>query len=199
MTYSIDFHTHSNNSFDNRKGPSPHEIIHQASYLGMNAIAITDHDFITFNERLFRYAKSLGVLLIPGCEVTTSDGHLIALGITEQVPDNLSAEHTIKILLEQHAFIIAAHPFDEKYGVGDLVFELKIDAIEVNGSRRRPQRENKEAKEVAKIIDIPFVGGSDAHSLENIGSVHTIFEDSVSSLDEILILLKSEGSRIGKL
>lgn len=199
MKYSIDFHIHSNNSFDNRNGPSPYEIIHQASYLGMNAIAITDHDFLTFNEKLFLYAQSLGVLLIPGCEITTSDGHLIALGIKEVIPDNLSAGHAIRILHEQQAFVIAAHPFDEKYGVGDLVFELEIDAIEFNGSRRRPQRINKEAKEVAKIINIPVVGGSDAHILKNIGNAHTIFEDSVNSFYEIINQLKLKRSSVRKL
>ncbi|MDH5403212.1 MAG: PHP domain-containing protein [Candidatus Heimdallarchaeota archaeon] len=185
--YYLDFHIHSNKSRDNKYGPSINDIIFHSIDLDLRGIAITDHDTVLSNNQINQYqtynSKS-NLLVIPGCEVTTTLGHLIILGLTVNVQPDLPPEIAIKQARQEDVIVIAAHPFDPKYGLGELIFELDLDAIEING--RRPSQWNLNAKSAAKILHLPTVGGSDAHSCVNIGNAVTVFKRNVQSIDDIL-------------
>ncbi len=72
----VDFHIHSSMSFDNKNGPSPLQIIQHSLDIGLNVIAISDHNLLTYTSRIRSFAKSLEIMLIPSSEVSTREGHM---------------------------------------------------------------------------------------------------------------------------
>jgi predicted metal-dependent phosphoesterase TrpH len=162
-----DIHIHSRYS-DGEAGPEA--IVKRAKSLGLGGIALTDHNEIKGALEALRY-DSDGFKVIPGTEVSSLDGHILALGVKEIIPKCLTAEETIKRIHDIGGVAIAAHPFDRlRSGVGYLAFEAGFDAVEVyNG---HTIMSTMTASEILKELGhIPAVGGSDAHLLCEIGSV----------------------------
>lgn len=104
--YIGNLHTHTTGS-DGQM--SYHQAIEAAKALGCDFIAITDHDTVTFATQ-FLCPIDKRILCIVGEEVSTKDGHILAIGITNVIPSGLSAEETIKRIHEQGGIAIPAHP-----------------------------------------------------------------------------------------
>jgi predicted metal-dependent phosphoesterase TrpH len=144
--------------------------------------AITDHD--TFTKVNLPYPD---IIAIPGMEISSFHGHILAIGINEQIPENLMANETVDMIHEQGALAIASHPFSSKEnfpGLGDLVYELKLDGIEISNPKKHIN--NKLARRVAVSLNISKVGGSDAHDLESIGKGVTVLKENVYSTDDLI-------------
>lgn len=108
----------------------------------------------------------LPLLVLPGLEVSTTGGHLIILGATENIPPELTPQETIRIARQMGAVVIAAHPF-KIWSIGN-VDGLDVDAIETFNSRCI-FGENTKARKMAKSLGKPEVGGSDSHLLATVG------------------------------
>ncbi len=156
------------------------DIIRAAKEFGLDAIAVSDHDAI--EGSLGAAGKSSDdLLIIPGMEVSSLDGHIVVLGVRELIERDLSARETIRRAHDLGGIAIAAHPYDTfRRGVKDLCWELDFDAIEINGHCLYG---NTKAENAAKEHGKPLVGGSDAHALNGIGVIST--EVGGSSPEEI--------------
>lgn len=67
----IDLHTHTNESDGDY---SPLDLLRIARQRGVSVISITDHDTVDgYNDALFDKAEELGIRLIPGIELSTTD------------------------------------------------------------------------------------------------------------------------------
>ncbi len=166
----FDLHIHSNQSSDSSL--SVDEILNQAVKKGLGGIAICDHNTVVGSLLGMKRAKDLNLplLVLPGLEVSTTGGHLIVLGIRDNIQPNLTPEETIRIAHQKGGVVIAAHPF--KIGSIGNVENLDVDAIETFNSRCI-FGENKRAKEMAEALVKPQVGGSDSHVLATIGLGYT--------------------------
>ena len=105
-----DLHVHSIWS-DGAQAPAA---IVRAAAGRVDVLAMTDHDEIrgALEAREFARAHSeLGVDVVIGEEVSTLNGHVLALWIEERVPPGLSAERTIALIHDQGGLAVAAHPF----------------------------------------------------------------------------------------
>ena len=73
-------------------------ILKQASGVGFNVIAITDHDDIrgAFDAR--ELASQYNLEVVPGVEVTTKDGHLLALFIEKIPRSGMPLQDTLKAI-----------------------------------------------------------------------------------------------------
>jgi len=60
------------------------DIIKRAKARGLNGIAICDHDKIRGSLEALKYS-SKEFLVIPGSEVSSDDGHILALGVKEVI------------------------------------------------------------------------------------------------------------------
>ena len=157
------------------------DIIESAKRVGMGAIAISDHDVI---EGSLKAAKlsSKELIIIPSMEISSLDGHIIGLGIRELVRRDLPAAETVERIHALGGLAIAAHPYDTlRRGVGDLSWKTGFDAIEVNGHCLYG---NSRAEGEAKKHGKPVVGGSDAHSANEVGIICTRVDGK--SANEIL-------------
>jgi predicted metal-dependent phosphoesterase TrpH len=175
---------------------SPEEMVKHAKKLGLDAIAITDHDEIKGTRGAKKLGKKFDILVIPGEEVSTADGHLVALGINEFIPPRLSIEETLDLVHEQGGVGIAAHPFAfNRKGLGSLA--KKCDAIEVFNALNLERIANFKNKYFAEKHNLPKTAGSDAHCITMIG--YGITNIHASNLDRALkAIRKGETDVIGR-
>lgn len=185
----IDLHAHSVYSrhplWRNEAFGTPKQMIDFAIKMGLGGLAITDHDSIKGALEGLKYAKKLNdFLFVPGVEVTTKEGHVLALGVRENIPKKLSIQETIDRIHDLGGMAIAPHPYAgfRASSIKDAVRRYKFDAVEViNGGTRI--RAIRKAYRVAKELKLPMVAGSDSHYWKDIGKIYNIIEcDSIDSL-----------------
>jgi predicted metal-dependent phosphoesterase TrpH len=170
-----DLHVHTNYSKDGES--SVEEILKQAEAAGLDAIAITDHDSVDGAKKALTCITS--VLVIPGIEVSTKQGHLLILGVTELVPAGLDVIVTVEIARRMGALAILPHPYHVwRHGVArrKKAGMDVVDAVEVFNSRYIVGSANMKAARIAKRLGKPCVGGSDAHNARFVGFGKTYVE-----------------------
>jgi len=192
----FDLHIHSSYSSDS--GSVVDDILRKAIEKGLDGIAICDHNTVTGSFYALKRVRELDLPLIvlPGIEVSTSRGHLIVLGVRENIPPGLTPMETIRIARQKGGITIAAHPFKIR-SIGD-VEGLDVDAIETFNSRCF-LGENKKAQKMAIKLRKPQVGGSDSHIMGTIGFGYTDIDaepDEASVLNAIREGKTSPGGKI---
>lgn len=154
----------------------------------LNVVAVTDHNTVRGYFKVQELASTYqDLLIIPGVEVSTVEGDILILGVTEVPPQPWTVENVIDFARSRDGLVIAAHPY-RIYGLGDSAKKYPIDAIEVlNGGCSRQL--NMLAEELAKTMGLPGVAGSDAHKTDELWTVYTEIQAS-TDLDEILKAIK---------
>ena len=185
---SVELHTHSSLSHDGRDPVAP--LLEQAASVGLDAIAVTDHDEIAASLDAVEMAPRYGLIGIPGMEVTTAAGHVLALGIDELVPAGLSFETTLDRIHEGGGIAVVPHPFQaSRHGVAPHISAgtlASADAIEVYNSRLFTGRSNRKAERFAAFHDLPMTAGSDAHIAEMVGQAVTEVDADGRTVEAIL-------------
>jgi hypothetical protein len=162
---------------------SPEEMVKAGSSLGLGAMAITDHDSFEGATKAMKFQKKYGIIVIPGEEVTTADGHCLAIGISEAVKSGLTIEETLDKIHQQSGIAISSHPFDiKKDGLGKK--SKLCDAMEAFNALNVDRISNNRARNFAFDHGVPAVAGSDAHHTSMIG-LGTI-ETNADSIDGII-------------
>jgi len=184
----VELHTHSSLSHDGR---DPVELLlEQAQAVGLDALAVTDHDEIDASRRAAELAPEYGLVGIPGMEVTSEAGHVLALGISEAIPPGLTFAETLDRIRDQGGLAVVPHPFQEsRHGVLDKISRDELgtaDAIEVYNSRLLTGRSNRQAERFARRRGLPMTAGSDAHIAEMVGQAVTTVDATERSVDGIL-------------
>ena len=111
---------------------------------------------------------------IIGQEILTSEGELIGLFMKHAIPKRLSPEETVTAIKEQGGVVYLEHPYDTtRRNLREEAIEriaTSIDVVEVVNGRSTADL-NKRAEELRSTLGVPAGAGSDAHTLEEIGSV----------------------------
>jgi len=184
-----DLHIHTHHSGDSNQ--KLEDIFREAQLRGLGGVAICDHNTIRGSLEAVRLAPK-DVIVLKGIEVTSDEGHILALNVSEDIPRGRSAAETIDLIHTQGGIAVAAHPYRAWSGLGRKVIEANhFDAIEVmNG--RNTKNGNRMSMKLATRLNKPFTGGSDAHRPESIGDAYTVFFDDVTSAEEMVKAIMSK-------
>ena len=181
MLINADLHVHTTYSKDSLI--TPKDLVYYAKKRGLNAVAVTDHNQL---DGAFKIAKETDFLIIPGMEVSSADGHIVALNVHELIPRGLSAPETVELIHKAGGVAIACHPY--VYFKGCLKENVcsSFDAVEVINSRAFPfKRSVRKAEETAKKLGLVRVAGTDSHYGPQIGYAYTTIEATDTSIESI--------------
>jgi predicted metal-dependent phosphoesterase TrpH len=168
MTLKIDLHTHSITSPD---GSIQLEDYKESS---LDCIAITDHNDVKFAQKA---QKELGAdKIIVGEEITTSEGEIIGLYLTDVIPEGRSAKETVALIKRQGGLVYIPHPFETvRQGITMEILETIADSVDIieapNG--RSLQAHDAIAQAWAAKNGVAVAGSSDAHRKQALGKTFT--------------------------
>jgi predicted metal-dependent phosphoesterase TrpH len=175
----VDFHTHTADDPQDLISFTASELIDRAGRLGFDALAITNHDVVTYSLDLEKYAAERGILLLPGVELTLSNKHVVVINPElKSYPEIKTLEDLAKIKNDRN-LIIAPHPFYPGFKCLKSKLERHLssfDAIEFSFFYSRRINYNKKAIDLARKQRRPLVGSSDCHNIWQIGLTYTLVE-----------------------
>ena len=165
----VELHAHTVASKDSLVRPE--RLIRHCEKIGIDKIAITDHNEIQGALAARDLAPDR---VIVGEEIETTQGELIGYFMREWIPPGLTPKSAIERLRAQGAVISVAHPFDtirsKHWKEEDLLAIVPdIDAIEVFNARCLRNQPNQQAENFAQQHGLLATVGSDAHSLVEVG------------------------------
>ncbi len=181
MQIRADLHVHTTYSKDSLI--TPKDLVYYSKKRGLNAVAVTDHNQL---EGAWKIAKETDFLVIPGMEVSSSDGHIVALNVHELIPKGFSAVETVERIHRAGGVAIACHPYVYFKGCLRENVCATFDAIEVINARAAPFKKSVEkAEEAAKKLGLSRVAGTDAHYGPQIGYGYTVIEASEPTVEAV--------------
>ncbi len=157
---------------------------------GLDGVCITEHDALWPLRDLERLASEMDFLVLRGMEVTTEVGHVLVYGASAHRPEMATLAELRAIVRAERAMMFLAHP-SRKYG-SLLPDDLGVyfDSVEAqNGTEGVLQ--NTDATRLAAGLSLPGIGGSDAHSVREVGVCATKFDGIVRNEDDLLLALRS--------
>lgn len=179
----IDLHCHTKYSYD--AGSDIEKIIIQGKKMGLDGIAITDHE----NTNGWEEAVSLGgkhnFLIVLGQEIKTTKGDVLGLFLNKQI-DGYKKDPRIVMeeIKKQGGLVVIPHPFHNGEGFRDKLENYLdiIDAIEVFNARKPLSSPDKKALQFAKDYNLGMTAGSDSHYYKGVGYAYT--EADVKTIED---------------
>lgn len=177
---------------------SPEDVVEASLEAGLDGIAITNHDTLEGFDAVNTLAPA-DLTVIPGVEVTTTQGHLLALNVNKAPPQD-DPLTVIDAIHNQDGLAILSHPFDKlrEYYTDNLAeIASLVDGVEVLNSRCLVPQYNQNARSFAEKHSLTITAGSDAHFPMEVGRAYTMCEEPI--LDVIREGTTQTGGRGGYL
>ncbi|NNG01048.1 MAG: PHP domain-containing protein [Desulfobacteraceae bacterium] len=195
--YCIDLHVHTNRYSPCAESLDPAMIHRQMTATRIQGVVITEHDRLWSRSEIHKLNKNLvNRRIYRGVEITSINGHFIVIGLEnlEGIKPGISIFELLNVTRQKNAAVILAHhhlnysqtsaPIDMKRAPKD------IDAIEV-ASTATTGENCFEAEKIAGIHGWAKVAGSDAHTLEKVGSYCTGFRQLPDTELELAAMIKA--------
>lgn len=184
----IDLHCHTR-VYSQCSAMTPEALVRAARAAGLDGVCITEHDAIWPLADVERLAAEMGFLVLRGMEVTTEVGHVLAYGLAERPPQASLLAGLRAYAETQGALLFLAHP-GRRTGLLPPDGLAAFHSLEVaNGTEGALQ--NGLAADQARGLRLPGIGGSDAHSVREVGACATKFERSIKTEAEFLAELRA--------
>jgi predicted metal-dependent phosphoesterase TrpH len=191
----IDMHIHTHYSDSTA---SVKEVLEVAKRKNLDGVAITDHHTLRGAQEAQRISR--GLIIIPGEELRTSNGEILALGITKPVPKDLSINEAIKRVHLQGGLVIIPHPtlpFFSKLKPEELK-RLPIDGLEaISAATPLPQYYLRKNLKLATKLGLSITAGSDSHFSETVGDAYTLVRAETREITDILRAIKLGRTAVG--
>lgn len=163
------------------------DVLRRARDIGLDVIAITDHDAIKGALEALELSFRFDVEVIPGVEVSTADGDLLAFNIRRLPRRKRSLIDTLLEVGDMGGFCVAAHPMSGGWRIKSLsAYTIRqaychpraaqvLIGIEAYNASVLDRQSNAWANNLAERLRVAKTGSSDAHVLSAIGSGATWF------------------------
>jgi predicted metal-dependent phosphoesterase TrpH len=176
----ISLHIHSEYSMDAKQTVA--SIIEESRKLGIDAVAITDHNTVA-GSRAASLLHPDPIIIVIGAEFSTDKGHILALFIDEKIEqscnkpgDVFDFDDLVAKVRAQGGLLFLAHPLQSS-AVRDPSFIAALDGYELINARLGSSFKARKAKALGEALQAAFpdklrIGGSDAHTSSELGSVY---------------------------
>ncbi|HXW68900.1 MAG TPA: PHP domain-containing protein [Dissulfurispiraceae bacterium] len=187
----MDLHVHSLYSEDNCADPE--EMVLRAIELKLNGLAFTEHYSYAASGHIEALKEKFHgkVRIFRGVEYSSAEGHCLIFGADTDIllSKYMPVGEVSRIVNEAGGVIIPSHPYRKGSSLEDLILTVQgICALEGHNGCNMPSY-NARAVQAAKKRNLPYTGGSDAHSPGEVGSCYTEFDDELTD-DNFIHLLR---------
>lgn len=201
-----DLHIHTIFSYD--ASASVRAVLERAERAGLDVIAVTDHDEILGSLRARDLAHRYGLEAMPGIEITTAEGDLLAFQVTRKIPRGRPLIDTILEVGQLGGFCIAPHPMAGGLGMKSLSATSIAAAlrhpeapgillgIEAYNATALDRKSNHYARILAEHYGLAQTGNSDAHVAGALGLGATKFTGQTAS--DLLQALRARETEVFK-
>jgi predicted metal-dependent phosphoesterase TrpH len=203
--FAFDPHVHSWYSAD--AADSPEDLIAAARVRALDGIVITDHDTCAAHAYCLEAGLARpdglpvdGFLVVPGVEVSSSDGHLLCLGAVLPDMAGQPASEVCAAIRAAGGEPVPAHPFDRwRSGIPPEVLEtLDLRVIETFNAAVSSKSFNQRAAAYAVSRGLGGVAGSDAHHASAVGVSRTRCDPAELSVRALVDALRTNPKPLGR-
>jgi predicted metal-dependent phosphoesterase TrpH len=188
----VDLHIHTKEDGADRISYPARKLIDEAELRGFDALAITNHDTLTFSHRLRSYAAERGVVLIPGVEACVKGKHILLLNMPFE-RNYYKSFKDVEKAKTPNSLVIAPHPYfpgpTSLNGTLEAMPHL-FDAVEYSCFHTPRIDFNRPAVRFAEKHGLSIVANSDAHQLGQFGLTYSLVE-AEKTLDGIVQAIKT--------
>jgi len=173
------------------------DILTHAQKKGLDGVCITDHQTMDIRHTGIREGiQENGLLVIFGMEYETPDGDFLIFGPFEEIQTDFSARKLLNYVKEHDGVAIAAHPFRPGRSVKEYVIRQNLCRIIESVNGRNSDRDNSRVKKWTSEFDLVQTGGSDAHTLEELGKIKTKVWGKIECRNSFVRALKEGNVKI---
>lgn len=171
------------------------DILAHARSMGLDGVCLTDHDTMEATARVTEGPQADGLVVLVGMEYTTPQGDFLIFGTTGRplniLPLRLTAPEMLFQVRRCGGVAVAAHPFRGGRGVDEALFSSGLcTAMESLNGRNSPLDNDMTQMLRARYSPVE-TGGSDAHSLGELGRMVTVFDDPIVTRDDLVRAIAS--------
>ena len=187
----------------------PGQLIGAARKRGLDGVCVTDHYAIEGANVTQALGRKVGFPVFRGVEARTDFGDMLVFGYYQDIPEGISLHDLCWYVHEAGGLVFAAHPF-HLVGGPSLALQFRqrgwvlsddwervpilreLDGIETVNGQVGPDA-NARASSLARRLEMPDIGGSDAHAPDMVGTAATHFPQTVASDADLVASLRQGG------
>ncbi|MDM8526130.1 PHP domain-containing protein [Desulfococcaceae bacterium HSG8] len=167
------------------------DILEHAKNRGLDGVCITDHQTMEIRRHLKEGVQDSGLCVLFGMEYSTQDGDFLLFGPFEDIRSDLDSEQMFEAVAHLGGASVAAHPFRNKRPVKEQVIRQGFCQVVEGFNGRNTDAENLRVESWRQKYVFAESGGSDAHTLEELGRVKTGFAMPVRSRADLVFALRN--------
>ena len=198
----IDLHVHTN-PLSPDSLMSAEQAIETAREIGLDGICLTEHDRAWQLSEIHSLREKHNFPVFRGVEVMLRGGiEMLVFGLNIDFTSLLQLSDLRSMVTTAQGFMVYAHPFrglpeltisDLDAALGVTLGKVDVAGIDAVEGRNGHNKDiyNQRALEMAARYDLKTTGGSDAHSVDEVGTCITVFESNITTDAELLNELKA--------
>jgi predicted metal-dependent phosphoesterase TrpH len=162
------------------------DVVARGKERGLDGVCITDHHTMDIRHILAEGVQENGLCVLFGMEYSTPQGDFLLFGAFEKLAPDLSADRLLATVRDIGGAAVAAHPFRKARPADEqLIRKGLCHAVEtING--RNTSHENRAVAQWLQRYRLTQCGGSDAHTLDELGTFATRFLVPVRSRADLI-------------
>lgn len=190
----IDMHVHTERH-SGCAAMSPEAMAQAAIRRGLDAVVITEHDYLWSEDEVRELQAQFPALkILRGIEVSVEEGHALVYGVTRAETGAFAFKMPLSALADivhgAGGVVMLAHPARYEDVVPETVFHTDLDGVEVFSMNVRMYMEAA-IQHLQASMGLPGIAGTDAHVTDSLGYYATDFRAAIDTERDLVDALKA--------
>lgn len=196
----LDLHTHSVRSDDGRAKVENYCQWIRKKELPLDGFVLTEHRQFDADSDYRALEDQYGLVILKASEVETDYGHVLVYGVNDDLVhafDFAKIDNPLPMVIAEAnrcgAYAVPCHPGRKNVGMFSH-YQNKgpvdgVEVVEVYNGGSIPGEDDWSVTEATRF-GYKGIGGSDSHIVSRIGLCATEFEDTITSIDDLVTALR---------